>query len=246
MKRRTLLLTGSLATLAAATSPLATSPLAAFAQDRPPEDALLAGLSEGYRAAQRERRPLLVLVIPESNEARWDRGTAFGALLEHGPDDALVALGLVELACAPMSVLRQLVPQAPGGEPLMVLVDPSRVPAGVSALDQPLPAMPSAFGTSEVQSEAAVDARIAALASLLSRALGARVTGLSASARASARQRTLETHRAHRIRGSHWATDDGCGVYIEEVPQLGGYDCGMGHTPPRARRFLHFFAVTRP
>jgi hypothetical protein len=45
MKRRALLLSGSLATLAAASSPLR-----AFTQDRPPEDALLAGVSEAYRA----------------------------------------------------------------------------------------------------------------------------------------------------------------------------------------------------
>jgi hypothetical protein len=241
MKRRALLLTGSLATLA-----VASSPLVAFTQDRPPEDALLAGISDAYRAAQRAQRPLLVLVIPEDNAARWDRGTAFGALLNHGPDDALVALGLVELACAPASALRQLVPQAPAGEPLMVLVDPSRMPATATVLDAPLRAMPAAYDAPDAEIEGAIDARIATLATLLTRGLGPRATSLSPSARAAARQRAIDTHRAHRIRGSYWATDAGCGVYVEEVPETGGYDCGMGHTPPRARRFLHFFSVARP
>jgi hypothetical protein len=240
MKRRALLVGSSLATLAAASAPLR-----AFTQDRPPEDALLAGVSEAYRAAQRAQRPLLVLVIPEDNSARWDRGTSFGALLNHGPDDALVALGLVELACAPMSALRQLVPQAPAGEPLMVLIDPSRMPATAAALDAPLPPMPSDPHALDDALDAAIDARIAALASLLRRGLASRLAALTPSARAAAQQRAIDTHRAHRIRGSYWATDDGCGVYVEEVPEVGGYDCGMGHTPPRARRFLHFFAARR-
>ncbi|MBX7195577.1 MAG: hypothetical protein K1X94_26205 [Sandaracinaceae bacterium] len=242
MKRR-LLLGSSLTSLAL--GPFVGA-LRAFAQDRPPEDALLAGLSEAYRAAQRAHRPLLVLVIPEDNAARWDRGGAFGSLILHGPDEALLALGVAELACATPAALRQLVPQAPAGEPLLVLVDPSSVPASVRALDAPLPPMPTDWNASDAVLDDAIDRRIGTLATLLHEGLGARVAALAAAERDAARQRTVGSLRTHRIRGSYWATDDGCGVYVEEAPLVGGYDCGMGHVPPRARRFLHFFAVARP
>ncbi|MBN8612861.1 MAG: hypothetical protein J0L92_19860 [Deltaproteobacteria bacterium] len=245
MRRRALLLTSGLAVLASAMR----DPLSAFAQDRPSDDALLAGVSEAYRSAQRARRPLLVLVIPDDNGARWERGIAFGAWINHGSDDALTALGLVELTCAPMSALRQLVPQAPSGEPLMVLVDPSGVPASARALDAALPAlelMRRGDGEAEGEVEEIIDTRNATLTSLLTGALRAELSRLASTERATARQRAVDTHRAHRIRGSHWATDSGCGVYVEEAPDTGGYDCGMGYVPPRARRFLHFFAVARP
>jgi len=242
MRRRALLLTGSLAMLASAIR----DPLSAFAQDRPSDDALLAGVSDAYRSAQRARRPLLVLVIPDDNGARWERGVALGAWINHGPDEALTALGLVELTCAPMSALRQLVPQAPSGEPLMVLVDPSVVPATVRSLDAALPPLELLWrgdGEAEGEVERIIDARNATLTSLLTGALRNELSRLTPAERAAARQRAIDTHRAHRIRGSHWASDSGCGVYVEEAPDTGGYDCGMGYVPPRARRFLHFFAV---
>jgi hypothetical protein len=45
------------------------------------------------------------------------------------------------------------------------------------------------------------------------------------------------------VRGSYWASSGGCGVSIEDAPQLEAMvACGMGHTPERARRFLYFFA----
>jgi hypothetical protein len=52
-------------------------------------------------------------------------------------------VGLTELTCAPMSVLRQLVPEVSAGEPLMVLVDPRTVPAMAQALDAHLPPEPT-------------------------------------------------------------------------------------------------------
>ncbi len=226
----------------------------AFAQDRVPEDGMLAGVSEAYRAAQRAGRPLLVLVIAEDNAVRWERGAALGALLNHGPDDALAAVGLCELTCAPMSALRQLVPQAPAGEPLMVLVDPRAVPASAQALDVALPPEPTfpdgAWSDSRVRErydaelEQRIDEQIALLAGLVSGALGARAEALGPVERAAALRRTVETYRAHRIRGSYWANQAGCGVYVEEVPQTGGIGCGMGHTPERAQRFLYFFSPT--
>ncbi len=237
--RRSWIVSGA-AAAAAASFGDATLLSRAFGQDRVPEDASLAGLSEAYRAAQRAGRPLLVLVIPEQNEGRWARGAAPGALLNHGTDDAMAALGLCEIVCAPMTALRQLVPQAPAGEPLMVLVEPHAMPAAVRALDAALP--PGAItATPDVDVAANVDRQIELLSRLVTDALAASLRALDASGRARARDRALALYRRHRISGSYWATDGGCGVYVEDVPETGGYDCGMGHVPPRAQRFLYFF-----
>ncbi len=250
MKRRALLVRGSLASVTAA---IAAVPLLhAFAQDRVPTDGALAGLSEAYRSAQRAGRPLLVLVIPEENGARWDRGSALGAFLNTGSDDAMTAVGLCEITCATMTVLRQLVPQAPTGEPLMVLVDPSRVPATVLAIDPALPAEPAPpssdtdWATQNARRDAHVDRQIAAIESAVIAALAARTGTLDAARRQAARAR-VEDLRAHRIRGSYWASSGGCGVYVEDLPDdtQAMMACGMGHTPARARRFLYFFAAPR-
>ncbi len=246
MRRRALLLTGGgLTAMTALVGSSLVGTLGAFAQDRPPDDALLAGMSEAYRAAQRAHRPLLVLVIPDDNGQRWERGVAFGAWINHGPDEALTALGLVEVTCAPMSAARQLVPQAPTGEPLMLLVDPSRVPATVRTLDAALPALDlmRLQDAEDTSPDRVIDARNVALTALITGALRAELARLTTVERTSARQRAIDTHQTHRIRGSYWASDSGCGVYIEDVPETGGVDCGMGHVPPRARRFLHFFAA---
>ncbi|MBN8612860.1 MAG: hypothetical protein J0L92_19855 [Deltaproteobacteria bacterium] len=247
MKRRSLLVYGGIAGALATTGiPL----LDAFAQERVPSDGLLAGLSEAYRAAQRAGRPLLVLVIPEDNGARWERGSALGAFLNHGTDDAMTAVGSCELTCAPMTVLRQLVPQAPPGEPLLVLVDPARVPASVSAIDPALPPEPpyavdgEDWEAQRTREDAYVDAQIAAISNAVVAALATRIAASTPAQRTAARARAIDTYRAHRVRGSYWAFSGGCGVSVEDAPpQLESMvACGMGHTPERARRFLYFFA----
>jgi len=247
MKRRGFILSTSTAIGAAAAWPTLVSH--AFAQDRVPEDGALAGLSEAYRAAQRSGRPLLVLVIPDDNGARWDRGSALGAFLNTGSDAAMIAVGACEVTCATMTVLRQLVPQAPAGEPLLVLVDPSRVPATVTALDPVLPVeIPfpagdeNAWDAHYAQQDARVDQQIATIEGVLIEALRARTSSMSAAQQRAALARAVDTYRAHRIRGSYWANQSGCGVHVEEVPETGSIGCGMGHTPARARRFLYFFA----
>ena len=145
-----------------------------------------------------------------------------------------------------------LVPQAPSGEPLMVLVDPRSVPASVQALDvalPPEPAFPDGAWSDpgvrqryDAEVEQRIDEQIALMAALVNGALGARAAALGPVERAAALRRAVDTYRAHRIRGSYWANQAGCGVYVEEVPQTGGIGCGMGHTPERAQRFLYFFS----
>jgi len=55
--------------------------------------------------------------------------------------------------------------------------------------------------------------------------------------------------RGGRVPGSHWARASGCGLdEVEGMPEPPGeviaMDCGMGHVPPRAQRFLYFYAQT--
>ena len=248
--RRGLLAHAGGAALAAASWPALVSH--AFAQSPTPAEASLAGVSAAYRAARRGGRPLLILVIPQDDGARWDRGSAFGAFLNHASDEAITALGLCEVTCAPMSAVRQLMPQAPPGEPLMVLVDPRTVPAAASALDAALPAEPVPDWSSEDASNAyyaALDARVDAMIAIVTRlvidAVGPLLAVLTPPVQAEARARAIDLYRTHRVPGSHWASSAGCGVSIEGVEDLAIVGCGMGHTPERARRFLHFFAIER-
>lgn len=96
----------------------------------------VATLSAAYREAQRLGKPLLVLVVPDEQSGEsWSRARAFGELLNHGNDDAMIALSLTHVVCAKMSELRQLVPTAPAGEPMMVLVETDHVPAAVHGID---------------------------------------------------------------------------------------------------------------
>lgn len=171
----------------------------AFAQEA---DTGLAALSEAYRRAQRGGRPLLVIVIPAQHEARWERATAFGELLNHGADDVLADLALAELACTRMETLRTLVPQAPAGEPLMVLVEPDRVPAAARAIDAELPRIPEYWVGSEEMTweererrdQAVIDQRIALLSRLIHGAIAPDAAAIArraalARARVSAEQR---------------------------------------------------------
>jgi hypothetical protein len=54
--------------------------------------------------------------------------------------------------------------------------------------------------------------------------------------------------RGGRVPGSHWARASGCGLdEVEGMPERGeviAMDCGMGHVPPRASRFLYFYSQT--
>jgi hypothetical protein len=99
----------------------------------------LIAMSEGFRAAQRAGRALLVFVIPEDEGARWKPAHSFGEYLNYGTVEQLLPLAALEVVCAKMSTLRTLVPSAPAGEPLMVLVETDRSPATARALNAVLP-----------------------------------------------------------------------------------------------------------
>lgn len=215
----------------------------AFAQedDATPADAF-SSLQQAWGDAQANHRPLLVLVIPSEPLAAWDRGRAFGAVINHGSDEALAAIGVSELACARMREVRRLFPNAPAAEPLMLVI---RSASELQALDAAWPPEIE-FRQGEAwrnETDARLTSQVAIITQLLQTGLGARVQALSPAARLAARERAITTYRAHRVPGSHWANTEGCGTTIEEVPVTGGIGCGMGHVPEQAHRFLFFFAV---
>lgn len=202
----------------------------------------LAILAAAYRAAREAGKPLLVLVIPADDMAKWDRGQAFGELLNHADDKQLAPLSRVEVVCATMADLRKIVPNAGTGEPLMVLVSTDKVPAAARQLDVVLPAyagMLEGRGNWEERgkSEKVISQkRIAAMAGLLRGALGAddaRATALAAEVR---KRLTLKPPR-----GARWAKSYGCGTTIEGEKDNMVIGCGMGHIPEASQRFLYFF-----
>jgi hypothetical protein len=177
--------------------------------------------------------PTLVLVVPKGDEPRWDRGTAFGALLNHGSDADLAPLSAVDLVCAPASAL------GVAGEPLLIYWDGTSVRASVSGK---LPQYDKRAEFADPK-EAAISAeRIAHLARLIRRALPL-PAGLSVpDAAAQVRARFVKKPP----RGSRWGHASGCGTYYEndarsraEMP-----DCGMGHVPDASARFLDFLVKT--
>src|SRR6185436_9234137 len=118
-------------------------------------------VSTAYRRAQQAGKPLLAFVVPKLDEGdegsgfvkMWDRGRAFGELLNHGDDEALATLALAEIVCAPMSALKSLAPSLTG-EPLMVLLETDVVPARVRALDVELPRDPDRWSSEKPSSPA--------------------------------------------------------------------------------------------
>jgi hypothetical protein len=195
-----------------------------------------------WRRAVRSRRPLLVLVIPQNDVEKDDRGHAFGEFLNHAGDAELAPLARAVVVCATMDDVRRLVPSAGDGEPLVVLIGTDRQPPPVQRLYAKLPSWESSmlgdhnWADLERASDAAITRRTALLADWIGARLPvepARVAVLAAEAR-----RTL---RLSPPPGARWANSSGCGMQIEGEAD-NGIDCGMGHVPARSQRFLYFFA----
>ncbi len=125
-------------------------------------------------------RPQLVLVIPADRSLKSDRGHAFGEFLNHGSDAQLAALACFEVTCKRIDQLEAPMREQLGeqvGEPLMLVIDPS-AERPVLALNAVLNPDPEDNGTHrwdgepeaaafERSREAAIDARIAVLADLI-------------------------------------------------------------------------------
>jgi len=136
--------------------------------------------------------------------------------------------------------LKTEVPSLPGGEPLFFHIDASGL---ARALDVPVPAYPNwerGDGPSKEPPEDQVStARIAAVGGLIQRSLpvpASSVKQLAATARAQLVQ--------NRVPGSYWALGSGCGNTIEGDEHPDMVDCGMGHVPAKARRFLYLYTQT--
>jgi hypothetical protein len=208
----------------------------------------------------------LILVIPESDSEKWQRGKVFGVWLNHGTDSQLAPLSLCELACATMANVRQIIPRAPAAEPLMLLVDPSALDRPVVRLDPVLPDreqpllqgrgprdMDDVFAKTDSSEETMWLARIEAVA----RAVRVHAaSGVSFADEAASAAYVRNRWVAKKVPGSHWASSGGCGVDIEEDPPppdtscgpecarprvVRAVGCGMGHVPAIARRFLYLY-----
>ncbi|WP_437577640.1 hypothetical protein [Sorangium sp. So ce887] len=202
-------------------------------------------VSAAFRRARQAKRALLVFVIPADDAAKWERGQAFGELLNFGADRDLAPLAGVEVVCATMADLKKLVPGAGDGEPLLVLVRTDKVPVAAAQLDVALPRYDGMRGvvTGSWEERQKHDDRIAAqrigaLGALLRQGLGAEADNVAARA-ASVRARLVKAPPA----GAHWAVASGCGTDIEGIDDSGLMACGMGHVPSKSRRFLYFFAI---
>jgi len=111
--------------------------------------------------ARRVKKPLLVLIVPD--QARWVRGYAYGAWLNHAPTHVLASLALVEVACGTLADLASLDGRPPKGTPVLALVPlPSATPPRVRYADVELGPM-----ATDPHAEAAIAALSDAFADLL-------------------------------------------------------------------------------
>lgn len=123
-------------------------------------------------------RPTLIFVIPIASDAQYDRGHAFGELLNAGSDEQLAALACFDVRCRRLADLGLV---AGEHEPLLAVLEPDQPP---HLLDAPLPLPPDRHDIDDL--EPLIDARIAVLADLISRhADGARLVAQACRERAS-------------------------------------------------------------
>ncbi len=199
---------------------------------------------DAYRRARRAGQPLLVFIIPADPQARWPRGQALGAFITYGTDAQLAPLAHCEVVCATAADVHDLVPKAPAGEPLALLIDTTAVPANVItitvALADPNAAMSDDRDWQKRQAAAddIVMANVARVAQALGGALGAADPKLADGVRARLSKRDVP--------GARWASSAGCGVSYEHPDKsdagMGMVDCGMGFVSAKSQRFLELLA----
>jgi hypothetical protein len=177
---------------------------------------------DALEQARRAGVPLVVLVIPESDDAKYNRGRCFGDLLSLGKPEQLAPLTGASLVCAPMSEVRQLGHKISTREPWMVVIDER----DCETLD----------GT---------DGTIESLAQFLATARKLVVPRQWRALVGPMRDKLATTPPP----GSHWATHSVCG--FEHVEGLKSddddkidMDCGMGSLSGRSKRFLYLWTRT--
>lgn len=186
---------------------------------------------DAYRRARRTHRRLLIFVVPADpdGDLTASRAHVLGAFLTYATDAQLAPLARCEVVCATAARIHELVPDAPSGEPLALLVDTTGVPAKVSAIDVALDSWDHDDG---------VTANNDRIARALRDALGPADPALAASVRAALAERDLP--------GARWATSLECGVRFDRATaQERAHEvmtCGMASMPERSRRFLSWLA----
>ena len=200
-------------------------------------------VSAAFRRARAAHKPLLVFVIPVDDGAKWDRGTRLGELLNHGTDEQLAPLWLVEIVCATRAAVASLVPHlvVAGVEPLAIAVGTDAIPAVVRIVADPdLPKYAFSRDAADDEEETGRK-RIALVAAALSATIVA-TTHHKPAAGAAADVRAKYVQQ--RVPGSKWANEGGCATDVEgEQPEMIG--CGMGHTPALSSRFLYLFTKNK-
>jgi hypothetical protein len=177
MKRRTLLTAGAAAGalamwpawLAKAFDPSATCG----------PDERLDGLFDRYRAARRAQKPLLVLMIPDLDGPKWERGQLFGRVLNHGDDETLATLALTEMCCVTRAELAKLVAlDSVPADAVVTTIDTSARPAAVrgysfeaARLERPTWGDAEDYEAQIEAQNRAVDLEIAQFGALLQRAV---------------------------------------------------------------------------
>lgn len=209
----------------------------AFADATVPPSVEAERLRAALEVARRAGRAVVVLVVPEQVADKDDRGHAFGEWINHGDDEALAPLGAAEVVCAKMAAVRQVVADAPHGEPLMIVVDGA---GRVRALDGALPRLEWLPGGAARRSTAAdqstIDRRIALLSGVVRSAVPVAPGDVS---RLAARARANLTRQAPA--GARWARATYCGAGPEGEENRWRGKCGMAHVPERSARFLSFY-----
>jgi hypothetical protein len=228
---------------------------------------------EALERARKAGRPLLVLIIPDDDGEKWERGRAFGEWLNHGTDAQLAPLALVEVACLRLDELERVY-DGPS-DPLMLLIDPSEQKP-MQILNATLPRYADRYGIVVIEAggqspkppddETVFGQRVGILARLVGDAVAP--GPLPAERTHALAERAKTKLRDRPPPGAHWASSSGCGTSIEQTPEekaaeereleqqlargiiamktMVSVGCGMGHVPEKSSRFLYLFSKPPP
>ncbi len=199
----------------------------------------MAAVASAFRLASKNKKPLLVIVVPKDGRLQYDRGLAFGELLNHGSDADLAPLADVEVVCAPMRDVRRIVPGVAEGEPIMVLIRADALPATSRHLTADLPNLRDSEKerVNGLDIEQVIQKRISTLGGLLREGIGDhkhRIVARAAEARARLKDKAPT--------GTQWAKSYGCGISFEGEDDNERVGCGMAFVPEKSRRFLYFYS----
>lgn len=211
----------------------------------------LSPLRAALRAARATGKPVLVIVIPEDEADRYQRGAVWGELLNHGSEEGLARLALCEVVCATHAEVRAVkaIADVPSIESFALLIEdlrarPVRVDVGQL---QPAGFTPEEIAKYEALAKARIVRIEAALAAALARNEAALGWPSTEAGDRRARIAALAEDARQRLqlappRGTRWASSSGCGLTIEGEDCDARVACGMACVPEISRRFLYFFS----